>query len=158
MGLEIERKFLVCNQDWRRFLTADQGILYAQGYLVATPERTVRVRIAGEQGYLTVKGPTVGATRLEFEYAIPLADAEALLPLCELPALTKYRYNIDYAGLVWEVDQFLAPNQGLMLAEVELTSAEQAIQIPTWVGDEVTADPRYYNAYLARHPYSTWVS
>jgi adenylate cyclase len=155
MAIEIERKFLVRDSGWR--LTPGLvGTPYAQGYLTAVPERTVRVRIASEQAYLTIKGPSSGASRLEFEYAIPLADAETLLSLCELPAVTKYRYNIDHAGLVWEVDEFLGANQGLIMAEVELSRPDQAVELPTWVGKEVTGDPRYYNTYLARQPYSTW--
>jgi adenylate cyclase len=158
MAIEIERKFLVDHHNWhnRPKPASETGTLYAQGYLTASPERTVRVRIAAEQGYLTIKGPSQGASRQEFEYEIPLADAEALLPLCAWPAISKYRYKIDFAGLVWDVDEFLDANQGLILAEVELTAADQTIQLPPWVTQDVTADPRYYNAYLAQHPYQTW--
>jgi CYTH domain-containing protein len=155
MAIEIERKFLVANLDWREQVTG-AGEIYAQGYLAATPDQTVRVRIAAGQGYLTVKGPSQGSSRLEFEYEIPLADAEAMLPLCAWPAISKYRYKVDYASLVWEVDEFLGANQGLILAEVELIDPNQTVTLPPWVGQEVTTDPRYFNAYLAKHPYQTW--
>lgn len=153
MGIEIERKYLVTGDEWR---CQAQGVAYAQGYLVAEPERTVRVRIAGQQGYLTIKGVTVGCSRPEFEYPIPLADAEALLALCSPSPIQKIRYTFPYADLVWEVDEFLAANQGLVIAEVELTHPGQQIKLPPWVGAEVTGDSRYYNSNLARCPYQDW--
>ncbi len=152
MGTEIERKFLVVGDDWRSLGT---GSLYWQGYLVAAPGLTVRVRLAGEQGYLTIKGATTGITRAEFEYPIPAADARTLLEtLCDRPLIQKTRYRIPWEGLVWEVDEFTGENQGLILAEVELASVDQAIALPPWIGAEVSHDPRYYNANLVKHPFT----
>jgi CYTH domain-containing protein len=153
VSVEIERKFLVHGEDWR---TQASGILYAQGYLAADPERTVRVRIAGHQGYLTIKGASIGCSRPEFEYPIPIADAQELLSLCQLPPIQKFRFTLTFADMIWEVDEFLGSNQGLILAEVELTDANQTIQLPSWVGAEVTGDLRYYNSNLARCPYQEW--
>ncbi len=154
MAQEIERKFLVTSDRWRSLA---QGIDYLQGYLSTVPDRTVRARIAGETGYLTIKGPTVGISRLEFEYEIPLDDAKQLLDeLCEQPIIEKHRYKISFGGLVWEVDEFHGVNEGLVVAEVELESADQAIDLPDWVGEEVSGDPRYFNAALVRRPFNTW--
>ena len=153
MAEEIERKFLIANDGWR----SGEGRRYRQGYLSTVKERTVRVRVAGDRGYLTVKGVTRGATRAEFEYEIPPMDAEQMLDtLCERPLIEKRRYAVQYAGLTWEVDEFFGDNEGLMIAEVELESADQKVTLPPWVGREVTDDPRYYNANLVRHPYRTW--
>lgn len=154
MGQEIERKFLVISDRWK---PPAQGVLYRQGYIPTTDNRTVRVRIAGDQGYLTLKGPVVNLVRLEFEYPIPLADAEVLLAqLCNPPLVEKRRYRISIEPLVWEVDQFLGANQGLVLAEVELTHPDQPVSLPDWIGKEVTEDRRYFNSYLAQHPFQTW--
>jgi adenylate cyclase len=156
MGTEIERKFLVYGTDWRKDA---RGVRFRQGYLCSHPERTVRVRVAGERGTLTIKGLTRGATRDEFEYDVPLADAEALLDrLCERPILEKTRYAIPYAGLEWEVDVFEGENRGLVVAEVELTREDQPLTLPPWVSKEVTDDPRYYNANLVRTPFTMWTS
>ena len=152
MTTEIERKFLVTGADWQN---ADP-VYYCQGYLSRDKLRTVRVRIAGDRGFLTVKGLTRGACRAEFEYAIPLADARSLLLLCDGPTVEKYRRVIPHAGLDWEVDEFLGENAGLVIAEVELESEDQEIIRPDWVGAEVTNDPRYYNANLAGTPYRLW--
>ncbi len=154
MAVEIERKFLVQGEAWRSLAT---GTLYRQGYLVLNAGKTVRVRVAGHQGYLTIKGPTLDLARAEFEYAIPLEDAMAMLDtLCEKPLIEKTRYRIPYADLLWEVDEFAGENQGLIVAEVELTSADQAIALPPWVGAEVSQDVRYFNSYLVQHPFSQW--
>jgi CYTH domain-containing protein len=154
MKIEIERKFLVSNDAWR---PARGGVLYRQGYLCTDPERTVRVRVGGGTAILAVKGGGDGLARPEFEFAIPPADAEELLGHCCLqPPIDKYRYRIPFAGLTWEVDEFLGANAGLVLAEVELQRTDQQVTLPTWIGREVTGDPRYYNAYLARHPYAVW--
>jgi len=155
MGIEIERKFLVRD---RSVIEGSTGVPYRQGYLSTDPERTVRVRRGGGHAYLTIKGLTEGATRAEFEYEIPIADADHLLALCEGPIIEKTRHRIDHAGLTWEIDVFSGQNAGLVLAEVELPSADTAVEIPDWVGDEVTSDPRYYNANLVGHPYSDWSS
>ena len=153
MAIEIERKFLVHGDSWR---TAP-AVFYSQGYLSRVPERTVRVRIAGEQAFLTIKGKTQGASRAEFEYEIPLADARELLLLCEQPLIEKYRRNIAYENFVWEVDEFLGDNQGLVVAEIELPAADTAFGKPHWLGLEVTEDARYYNSALVQLPFSQWL-
>ncbi len=154
MGIEIERKFLVRDSSWRALA---RGVSYRQGYLSHEKERTVRVRAAGGKGVITIKGITTGATRAEFEYEIPLADAEYMLStLCEKPVIEKTRYKISFGGQIWEVDEFSGDNQGLIFAEVELSSEDQQLELPAWVGDEVTSDPRYYNANLVRNPFKNW--
>lgn len=154
MATEIERKFLVQGEKWR---SQAIGIFYAQGYLTTNQGLTVRVRIAGELGYLTIKGPTRGYSRLEFEYPIPLPDAQMMLEtLCDRPLIEKTRYRIEYQGLIWEVDEFQGDNSGLIIAEVELTEENQVIELPDWLGVEVSQDPRYYNANLVKYPYSQW--
>ena len=154
MGQEIERKFLVKTDSWRG---QDQGKRYRQGYLSTVKERTVRVRTAGEKGFLTIKGVTGGARRPEYEYEIPASDANQILDqLCQQPLIEKTRYRISYAGLVWEVDEFEGENRGLITAEVELKDEKQVVSFPEWVGQEVTADPRYFNANLVAKPFTTW--
>lgn len=153
MGTEIERKFLVVGEGWRGL---GEATLYRQGYLNSAKERTVRVRVAASEGFLTIKGRNVGAERPEFEYSIPLADAEQLLELCEGPLIEKWRTKAEVAGLVWEIDEFIGDNAGLIVAEVELEREDQVVVCPEWVGEEVTEDTRYYNSSLARRPYSKW--
>ncbi|KAB8057227.1 CYTH domain-containing protein [Janthinobacterium sp. FT14W] len=154
MGIEIERKFLLQGDAWRGL---GQAVLLRQGYLSSARERVVRVRIEGGQAMLTIKGANVGATRGEWEYPIPLADATELLDgLCEQPLIEKYRHRIEHAGMVWEVDEFLGANAGLVVAEIELASEDQPFGKPDWVGAEVSGDARYYNANLIRHPFSQW--
>ncbi|MGN1209296.1 MAG: CYTH domain-containing protein [Duodenibacillus sp.] len=154
MALEIERKFLVRNDEWR---TLGSPVVFRQGFLNTEPERTVRVRIAGERAFLTVKGITKGTTRLEYEYPIPVEDAAHMLEhLCERPLIEKTRTVIEYCGHRWEVDAFEGENAGLVVAEIELTSSDEAFEKPAWIGKEVTDDPRYYNSMLSRSPYSTW--
>ena len=156
MPLEIERKFLVRNETWRHLAP---GVRYRQGYLCTSKDRTVRVRIAGDRGYLTIKGPTVGAARSEYEYEIPVNDALTMLDkLCPQPQIDKIRYSIAYQGFVWEVDEFLGINLGLIVAEIELDHADQTFAKPDWAGQEVTGDPRYYNSALCETPYSLWRS
>ncbi|MGN6528172.1 MAG: CYTH domain-containing protein [Burkholderiaceae bacterium] len=152
MGLEIERKFLVTGDAWR----AAPAVAYAQGYLNRDPARTVRVRVAGDAAWLTVKGPTHGATRAEFEYAIPPADALALLALCDGPPVRKLRRVVEHAGARWEVDEFLDANAGLVVAEIELPAEDAPFERPTWLGAEVTHDARYFNSALAARPYAQW--
>lgn len=152
MAIEIERKFLVVGDAWREA----NAVFYSQGYLSSDKARTVRVRIAGEQAFLTIKGVTQGMSRAEFEYEIPLADARELLLMCEQPLIEKYRRKITYAGFVWEVDEFLGENQGLVVAEIELPSENTSFTKPEWVGEEVTADLRYFNSNLARLPFKQW--
>lgn len=155
MAIEIERKFLLKNQQWRD--VAGEGCLIRQGYLSDQPERTVRVRLSGEQAWLTIKGKTQGIARLELEYSIPVADAMQLLDqLCLKPLIEKYRYQIAQGDLVWEIDEFLGDNSGLLVAEIELTSANQVFDRPAWLGDEVSDDPRYFNSKLIREPFLSW--
>lgn len=153
MGKEIERKFLVVGEDWKK---QGAGTLFRQGYLNSTKERVVRVRTMGEAAALTVKGITTGASRLEFEYEIPRDDATQLLELCEQPIIEKTRYRIPVGDLVWEIDEFHGVNEGLTVAECELQSEDQEIDKPEWIGEEVTGDPRYFNSNLIAHPFSAW--
>ncbi|RYY74283.1 MAG: CYTH domain-containing protein [Gammaproteobacteria bacterium] len=154
MALEIERKFLVSGDAWR----SAPSVYLSQGYLNRAKERTVRIRVAGEKGFLTIKGANKGATRAEFEYEIPLADARELLSLCDGPLIEKYRREIEFEGCVWEVDEFLGENAGLIVAEIELNSETQIFAMPNWVGEEVTHDARYYNSNLSNCPYKLWSS
>jgi len=154
MGKEIERKFLVKGDSWRGLV---EGKRYRQGYLSTVKERTVRVRTAGDKGYLTVKGISVGATRSEYEYEIPLADANEMLDrLCERPLVEKTRYRIPQGDVAWEVDEFEGDNLGLITAEVELKDEHQSVVPPEWIGQEVTGDPKYFNANLVARPFSKW--
>jgi len=154
MAKEIERKFLVAGEEWKRGVT---GVAYRQGYLSTVKERTVRVRTVGDKGFLTIKGITIGVSRSEFEYSIPTEDANALLnDLCERPLIEKTRYKIQQGGLTWEIDEFFGENQGLIVAEVELKDEHQAFDRPPWIGQEVSGDPRYFNSNLIKTPYTRW--
>jgi len=154
MGIEIERKFLLRDARWRAGAT---GVAYRQGYLNSAKERTVRIRSVGDRAFLTIKGISVGATRAEYEYPIPLADCNAMLDtLAEQPLIEKTRYTIRHGDLIWEIDEFFGANAGLVVAEVELEREDQPCVLPPWVGAEVTGDPRYFNSNLIRNPYSTW--
>lgn len=154
MAKEIERKFLVEGDAWRALAS---GTRFRQGYLSTVKERTVRVRTVGGKGYLTVKGLTVGATRVEYEYEVPAADADEMLDaLCEQPIIEKLRYRIPLDGMVWEIDEFEGVNRGLIVAEVELSSEAQTFARPDWIGEEIADDPRYFNSNLIAHPYSQW--
>ena len=154
MPIEIERKFLVIGDSWRQ---GAAGIQFRQGYLCTDPERTVRVRLAGEAGTLTIKGKTEGISRAEFEYLIPADEAAELLDrLCLRPLIEKTRFRVEHAGRTWEIDEFFGVNEGLVLAEVELESADAQPELPPWAGQEVSDDPRYYNASLVQYPFSTW--
>ena len=154
MGKEIERKFIVKDDT---FQSLAKGTSYRQGYLNSAKERVVRVRTIDDKGFLTIKVITTGATRLEYEYEVPLKDAEAMLnELCEKPLIEKNRYKIKYEGLIWEVDEFFGENQGLIFAEVELETEDQQIEKPKWIGEEVTGDPKYFNSNLIQNPYEIW--
>ncbi len=154
MATEIERKFLLRHDSWRE---GAQGQRYRQGYLSTDKERVVRVRTVGDTGYLTIKGIARGISRLEFEYPIPLADAESMLEsLCLGPIIDKTRYRIPYGEHVFEVDEFHGENTGLIVAEVELGSEDEGFERPDWLGEEVTDDSRYANAALIEHPFSAW--
>lgn len=147
MGLEIERKFMVADVD--AAIAASTGCVeIAQGYLSALPEATVRVRVCGPSGFLTVKSKNCGAVRGEWEYAIPVAEARELLALSQTPVIVKTRYEVPFGGRRWEVDVFSRP-AGVALAEVELESADAPVGLPPWVGREVTGNPRYYNSALS---------
>ena len=152
MAKEIERKFLV-QASWK---PQDEGIKIAQGYLSTVPERTVRVRIKGDKGYLTIKGKNQGISRAEFEYEIPIGDAEDLLKLAEQPILSKTRYLEQHGNRLWEIDVFAGENQGLVVAEVELPDEQAEFSRPDWLGQEVSGDVRYYNANLIKKPFSLW--
>lgn len=154
--LEIERKFLVLNHDFMHLAVAKNRIV--QGYLNSNPERTVRVRIKGEKGYLTIKGKgnASGTTRMEWETEIPLAEAEKLLTLCESGVIDKTRYEIPSGQHTYEVDVFTGKNSDLIIAEIELDSENEPFEKPHWLGHEVTGDERYYNAYLSNRPYKSW--
>jgi CYTH domain-containing protein len=152
MGKEIERKFLVKGDTWR----SAKGTMFCQGYLNSEKERNVRVRTMEDKAYLTIKGIAIGASRMEFEYEVPLEDAAEMLEICEKPLIEKTRYKVQEGGFVWEVDEFLKENNGLIVAEVELESEDQAFFKPDWVGEEVTGDPRYYNSNLIKNPYAKW--
>ena len=152
MGREIERKFLVTGDGWRR----GRKSRLRQGYLCASLDRSVRVRLEDGAGTLNVKGPAKGLARAEFEYRIPAKDAADLLKLCLPPLIEKTRTRVRHAGLTWEVDEFFGDNAGLVVAEVELDRPGRKVVLPPWAGREVTDDPRYLNASLLRRPYRTW--
>lgn len=152
MGIEIERKFLVVGDAWRQA----PATAYAQGYLSRDHRRTVRVRIVEDSAWLTVKAASVGATRAEFEYPIPVADAREMLALCDGPLVRKTRRVLVHAGATWEIDEFEGDNAGLVVAEIELAAEDAAFEPPPWLGAEVTHDARYFNSNLAAAPYSTW--
>jgi adenylate cyclase len=154
VGVEIERKFLLCGDGWKQL---GEPVFFKQGYLSSHKERVVRVRIEGKRAVLTIKGASKGATRGEWEYEIPVADAVELLDgLCEQPLIEKYRRRITFARNVWEVDEFLGVNAGLVVAEIELQSEDQQFDKPDWIGEEVTSDLRYLNSNLIKQPYTTW--
>ena len=155
MGREVERKFLVDPGAWHP--DPARGVRFRQGYLSVDPARVVRVRRAGSSGALTVKGLTSGVERVEFEYAIPAADADAMLDaLCLRPILEKTRYREPWGGRTWEIDVFEGENAGLVVAEIELAAAADELRLPPWAVKEVSADPRYFNSNLTQHPYTRW--
>lgn len=154
MGTEIERKFLVKSDAWRPSVT-DSSVL-RQGYLAAEHGNTVRVRSDGRQGWLTIKGPAQGCRRAEFEYRVPLEDAEALLGLCGDRIVEKTRHRVPVGIHVWEVDEFAGRNEGLTLAEVELGSDAESVSVPDWIGTEVTGDRRFDNVHLSQRPVREW--
>ena len=154
MANEIERKFLVKGNQWRN---QSSGVLYRQGYLSTHINRTVRIRVVGKKGFITIKSLVRGSLRTEYEYEIPFKDAAFMLSeLCKHPIIEKNRYKIKYEGHVWEVDEFFGENEGLIVAEVELSHENQSIDLPDWIGLEVTDDPRYLNANLVKVPYKNW--
>ncbi len=158
MMMEIEHKFLITNDNWRA--SADQGTRYRQAYITTASPTTVRVRIAGDVGYLTIKGKCsgeLGITRPEFEYEIPLADAEYMIAkVVDSQLIDKHRYIVEHAGKIWEVDVFSGDNEGLVVAEIELTSENEKFAIPTWVGECVSGQKCYSNSNLAKFPFKSW--
>lgn len=154
MAVEIERKFLVKGDNWRSLGT---GTLYRQGYISTHNGTTVRVRLVGNQGYLTLKGKSVGFSRAEYEYPISPEDAQEMLDnLCDRPLIEKTRYKINFAGLIWEVDEFWGENEGLIVAEVEMTDENQVVDLPDWTDREVSNEDKYFNVNLFRYPFQQW--
>lgn len=155
MAIEIERKFLVADDSWRS--QVQNSVAMSQGYLVGSDKASVRVRIAGDRAFMNIKSATLDVTRKEYEFAIPVDDArEILAQLCDKPLIEKVRHYIPLGQHTWEIDVFEGDNAGLIVAEIELTSADEAFHRPQWLGDEVSSDKRYYNVCLVKHPYMDW--
>ncbi|MCP4298561.1 MAG: CYTH domain-containing protein [Proteobacteria bacterium] len=156
MAQEIEKKFLIRNDTYKTEIDKETRII--QGYISSAPERTVRVRVKGAQGFLTIKGigSKSGASRFEWEKEIPVSEAKELLELCEPGIIDKTRYNVIVGNHIYEVDEFYGENQGLTIAEVELGAEDEAFDKPGWLGEEVTGDPKYYNSMLMKTPYTQW--
>ena len=151
--IEIERKFLVVNNEYK----SGKPQRISQGYICSENDRVVRVRIKGDKAYLTIKNATIGFARNEYEYEIPVADAEAMLHnTCQQPIIEKTRYVLEYKGYTWEVDEFHGDNEGLVVAEIELENKDDVFDCPDFIGEEVTGDARYYNACLFKNPYKMW--
>jgi adenylate cyclase len=155
MGIEIERKFLVDKIKWEKF-EKPKGENYRQGYLISDPTKTIRIRQTSKKGFLTIKGISVGASRAEFEYEIPIDDATELLNKFAESELSKIRYTVLFKEKIWEVDQFLGDNEGLVVAEIELESEEETFIIPDWIGSEVTSEKIYFNSNLTQFPFKVW--
>ena len=155
MAIEIEHKFLLTDESWRE--KVKKAIIFKQGYLSSMPTTSIRVRICDEQAWLNIKSATIGNKRMEFEYEIPLTDANQIIELlCKKPIIEKTRHYVEHEDNTWEIDEFHGENQGLIVAEIELDSETQPFTIPEWIGQEVTHDVRYYNNYLAVKPYNSW--
>lgn len=155
MATEIERKFLVTDETWREAVS--KSSFYRQGYLASSDGASVRVRVADDKAYLNIKSMTLGISRHEFEYVIPVTDAEEMLDeLCVGPKIEKTRHFVDHGDHTWEVDVFEGDNEGLVVAEIELGSEEEAFAKPSWAGKEVSHEERYYNVCLVKHPYKQW--
>jgi CYTH domain-containing protein len=155
MGIEIERKFLVKKENWNE-LEKPRGENFRQGYLLTDPKKTIRVRQTSDKGFLTIKGISVGATRAEYEYEIPLEEAQELLDQFAVSELSKIRYKISVDHHIWEVDVFLGENEGLIVAEIELKTEDESFKIPDWIAQEVTAEEKYFNSNLTLNPYKNW--
>lgn len=155
MAIEIERKFLLRNDSWQT--SADDGVLIRQGYLAGSEKSSIRVRIADDKANINIKSATLDITRQEYEYPIPIAEANELLDtLCEGPLIEKNRYHVKHGTHLWEIDIFSGDNQGLVVAEVELGNVNEDFEKPDWLGEEVSDDPRYYNVCLVKHPFKDW--
>ncbi|HMK05998.1 MAG TPA: CYTH domain-containing protein [Flavobacterium sp.] len=155
MGVEIERKFLVDKEKWAAIEKSAPNRM-RQGYLLTDPHKTIRVRMTDTGGYITIKGLSTGATRTEFEYEIPKHEAEELLNLFSVSELDKIRYEITFSDKVWEVDEFLGENEGLIVAEIELMSESEEFELPGWITREVTDEEKYYNSSLSVRPFKRW--
>lgn len=155
MATEIERKFLVTNDDWRA--QASEKKIIKQGYFASAGKASIRIRISGSSANINIKSATLDVTRMEYEIPVPLADAEEMLEhLCEKPFIEKVRYLVPYGDHIWEVDEFSGDNEGLVVAEIELSSSGEQFERPPWLGEEVSSDKRYYNVCLVKHPYKNW--
>ncbi len=154
MATEIERKFLVRSDEWRSLVR--ERVHMRQGYLSSGSRCSIRARVAGDEAFLNLKAKRSGMTRAEYEYPIPRQDAEEILALCEGPLIEKYRHEIPLGKHVWEIDEFEGDNAGLIVAEIELDSEDEPFEHPSWLGEEVTHDERYYNFNLAKRPFRTW--
>jgi len=155
MATEIERKFLVLNEDWRGIVRSDMKII--QAYLASNEFSSTRIRIQDDKANINIKSATLGITRTEFEYAIPVVDAQLMIDeLCLKPVIEKTRYIVEHINHTWEIDVFSGDNQGLIVAEIELSSPDETFEKPSWIGEEVSNDTRYYNVCLVNNPYKTW--
>ena len=155
MATEIERKFLVRDDSWRDHVEKHTRIV--QGYLANTERGSIRVRLSGDEASMNIKGMTLGVSRTEFDYSIPVTDAQTMLDtLCLRPLIDKTRYIVQHDGHTWEIDEFTGENMGLIVAEIELENVNENFSRPDWLGEEVSDDPRYYNVCLIKHPYSEW--
>jgi len=154
MKVEIERKFLVKNQDWKKLIVEKHSI--QQGYLNTDKSCNVRVRIMNNLAFITIKGKRVNTARTEFEYEIPLNDAESILKLSKTSIIKKTRFTVNHQGQIWEIDQFEGDNQGLVIAEIELKLKDEAISLPNWIGTEISNDERFYNLSLSSNPFKNW--
>jgi len=155
LAIEIERKFTIKNDSWRQQINKSQR--YVQGYLAGNERTSVRIRIAGEQANINIKSATLGIFRQEYEYPLPLEDAEKMLAdLCEKPVIDKVRHFVTHAGKIWEIDEFSGENEGLIVAEIELNDIEEQFELPDWADKDVSDDKRYYNVSLVKHPYKDW--
>jgi len=155
MGVEIERKFLVDHEKWGK-LAKPAGTHYRQGYLLNTNNKTIRVRTTDKQGFITLKAAGTGISRKEFEYKIPVDEGIELLDIFAEYEIEKVRFRIHFEGKLWEIDEFLGDNKGLIMAEIELKSETEDFKLPDWITEEVSDDERYYNSYLSIHPYKRW--
>ena len=155
MATEIERKFLVLNQGWQEYTKSELHII--QAYLATNEFSSTRIRIQGDKANINIKSATLGISRTEFEYAIPVIDAQLMIDeLCVKPVITKKRYMVKHMQHIWEIDVFSGDNEGLIVAEIELSSPDEAFEKPSWLGKEVSHDKRYYNVCLVENPYKTW--
>ena len=155
MGTEIEKKYLIVNDDWRK--ESDEGTYMVQGYMGTNEKSSIRIRIHGETANLNIKSSTIGITRSEYDYPVPIDEAKEILEtLCDRPYVEKTRYHVMYEGHEWEIDVFAGDNDGLIVAEIELGSVDEEFKLPDWIGEDVSDDPRYYNVCLVTHPYKDW--